>query len=105
MRFAVMASGRGSNFQALIDAHARDELPDVELVLLIVNKVGVPAIARAEAAEIPWTFIDSEIMSRTEFDRRALAVLRDRCVEAVVLAGFMKGRWTQRRLRDPQAAW
>ena len=90
MRFAVMASGRGSNFQALIDAHARGELPDVELVQLIVNKREAQAIVRAEAAGIPWKFIDSGVMSRAEFDRRALAVLHDCGTEAVVLAGFMR---------------
>ena len=90
MRFAVMASGRGSNFQALIDAHARGELPGAELVLLIVNKRDAQAVARAEAAGIPWAFIDSEAMPRAEFDRRALAVLRDCGADAVVLAGFMR---------------
>ena len=90
MRFAVMASGRGSNFQALIDARTRDELPNVELVQLIVHKHTAQAIARAEAAGIPWKFIDSEVMSRAEFDQRALAVLHDCGAEAVVLAGFMR---------------
>ena len=90
MRFAVMASGRGSNFQALIDARTRDELPNVELVQLIVNKHKAQAIARAEAAGIPWKFINSEVMSRAEFDQRALAVLHDCGAEAVVLAGFMR---------------
>ena len=90
MRFAVMASGRGSNFQALIDARTRDELPNVELVQLIVNKHKARAIARAEAAGIPWKFIDSDAMSRAEFDQRALAVLHDCGAEAVVLAGFMR---------------
>ena len=90
MRFAVMASGRGSNFQALIDARTRDELPNVELVQLIVNKHKAQAIARAEAAGIPWKFIDSEVMSRAEFDQRALAVLHNCGAEAVVLAGFMR---------------
>ena len=90
MRFAVMASGRGSNFQALIDARTRDELPNVELVQLIVNKPKARAIARAEAAGIPWKFIDSDAMSRAEFDQRALAVLHDCGAEAVVLAGFMR---------------
>ena len=90
MRFAVMASGRGSNFQALIDARTRDELPNVELVQLIVNKHKAQAIARAEAAGIPWKFIDSEVMSRAEFDQRALAVLHDCGAKAVVLAGFMR---------------
>ena len=90
MRFAVMASGRGSNFQALIDAHARGEMPDVELVQLIVNKRDAQATARAEATGIPWAFIDSGVLSRAEFDRDALAVLRDCGAEAVVLAGFMR---------------
>jgi len=85
-----MASGRGSNFQALIDARARGELPGAELVQLIVNKRDAQAIGRAEAAGIPWEFIDSDVMARAEFDRRALAVLRDCSTEAVVLAGFMR---------------
>ena len=90
MRFAVMASGRGSNFQALIDARTQDELPNVELVQLIVNKHKAQAIARAEAAGIPWKFIDSEVMSRAEFAQRARAVLHDCGAKAVVLAGFMR---------------
>ena len=90
MRFAVMASGRGSNFQALIDARARGELPGAELVQLIVNKRDAQAVARAEAVGIPWALIDSDAMARTKFDRRALALLRDCRAEAVVLAGFMR---------------
>ena len=65
-------------------------MPNVELVQLIVNKHKAQAIARAEAAGIPWKFIDSEVMSRAEFDQRALAVLHDCGAEAVVLAGFMR---------------
>jgi phosphoribosylglycinamide formyltransferase-1 len=90
MRFAVMASGRGSNFQALIDARARGELPGAELVQLIVNKRDAQAVARAEAVGIPWALIDSDAMARAKFDRRALALLRDCRAEAVVLAGFMR---------------
>ena len=90
MRFAVMASGCGSNFQALIDARTGGELLNVELVQLIVNKREAQAIARAEEAGIPWKFIDSEAMSRAEFDQRALTVLHECGTEAVVLAGFMR---------------
>ena len=90
MRFAVMASGRGSNFQALIDASARGELPGAELVQLIVNKRDAQAVARAEAVGIPWALIDSDAMARAKFDQRALALLRDCRAEAVVLAGFMR---------------
>ena len=38
MKVGVMASGRGSNFQAIIDAGLRGETPDVEISQLVVNK-------------------------------------------------------------------
>ena len=48
MKVGVMASGRGSNFQAIIDAGIRGETPDVEIVHLIVNKIDTYAIERAK---------------------------------------------------------
>ncbi len=47
MKVGVMASGRGSNFQAIIDAGIRGEMPDVEIVHLIVNKVDAYAIEKS----------------------------------------------------------
>ena len=47
MKVGVMASGRGSNFQALIDSVAQGEAPDVEIAQLIVNKSDAYAIERA----------------------------------------------------------
>ena len=38
MKVAVLASGRGSNFQAIIEASENNELPNVSIELLIVNK-------------------------------------------------------------------
>ena len=47
-----MASGRGSNFQALIDAAEKDKIPDADLVHLVVNKQAAYAIERAKEHEI-----------------------------------------------------
>ena len=47
-----MASGRGSNFQAIIDAVNNGEAPDVEIVRLVVNKPDAHAIKRAEKKEL-----------------------------------------------------
>ena len=44
MKVGVMASGRGTNFQAIIDSIAQGEAPDVEISQLIVNKSDAYAI-------------------------------------------------------------
>ncbi len=48
MEVAVLASGRGSNFQSIIDASIRGELPNANIKLLIVNKKDAYAIERAK---------------------------------------------------------
>ena len=76
MRVGVMASGRGSNFQALIDAAESGETPDVELVHLIVNKKGAYAIQRAKKHGIEHTLITSDDKTRREFDQDVLGLLK-----------------------------
>ena len=90
MKVGVMASGRGSNFQAIIDAGIRNETPDVEIVQLVVNKPGVGAIQHAEKNNIPYEVIDSSKMSREEFDKKTIKIFEDKKIEVVVLAGFMR---------------
>lgn len=85
-----MASGRGSNFQALIDASGKKLMPDVELVLLISNKKNAYAIERAKKHGIHSEVIDSSSMTREEFDTEAIRILKENRVEVVVLAGFMR---------------
>ena len=90
MRVGVMASGRGSNFQAIIDATNRGEIPDANLVHLIVNKKGAYAIERAKKHEINYTVITSHDKTRREFDQSVLELLNELNIEIVVLAGFMR---------------
>ena len=90
MRVGVMASGRGSNFQALIDAAKKGEMPDVNLSHLIVNKKDAYAIERAKKHEIDYTLITSHDKTRREFDQCVLKLLKELDIEIVVLAGFMR---------------
>ena len=85
-----MASGRGSNFQALIDAAKKGEMPDVNLSHLIVNKKDAYAIERAKKHEIDYTLITSHDKTRREFDQCVLKLLKELDIEIVVLAGFMR---------------
>jgi len=90
MRVGVMASGRGSNFQAIIDAVNNGEAPDVEIVQLVVNKSDAYAIKRAEENKIKFDFIDSSAISREDFDKKTIEIMDKAKVELIVLAGFMR---------------
>ena len=90
MKVGVLASGRGSNFQALINASHKGEIPDVELVILIVNKEDAYALQRAEKNGIESVIITSSDKTREEFDQCALEILQKKKIEVVVLAGFMR---------------
>ena len=90
MRIGILASGRGSNFQALIDASEKGELPNADLVLLVVNNKKAKAIGRAEKHGIDWTFISHVNKDRVVFDSEVMAKLNEYNVEGVILAGFMR---------------
>ena len=90
MKVGVMASGRGSNFQAIIDSVAKGEAPDVEIAQLIVNKSDAYAIERAVKNNIKYDYIDSSVISRESFDKKAIEIMESAKVEIIVLAGFMR---------------
>ena len=90
MKVGVMASGRGSNFQAIIDAGLRGETPDVEISQLVVNKPQAYAIERAKKNSIPYEIVDSETMTRDEFDKEVMKIFEKRKIQIIVLAGFMR---------------
>ena len=88
-RIGVLASGRGTDFQALVDAAKAGRL-GAEISVLICNNPGAPVIGRAEAAHIPVAVTDHRGKSRADFEEEALAVLQGKGVDLVVLAGFMR---------------
>ncbi len=90
MRVAVLASGRGSNFQSIIDASKENKLPNCKLELLIVNKEEAYAVERAKKHNIAYKIIKSKNKKREEFDQEMLEVLAKYKIEIVVLAGFMR---------------
>ncbi|QEY31707.1 phosphoribosylglycinamide formyltransferase [Synechococcus sp. RSCCF101] len=90
LRLGVMASGRGSNFEALVRACRRGEL-QAEVVQLVVNVPDCPARGRAERLEVPCTCLDHRRYSdRTCLDEDLIALFRRRSVQLVVMAGWMR---------------
>ncbi|CAK7245743.1 MAG: Bifunctional purine biosynthetic protein ADE5,7 [Sporothrix thermara] len=57
-RILVMASGNGSNFQALVDGIAAGSITNAVITKLIVNRSKTFAAQRAEKAGIPWEYFN-----------------------------------------------
>jgi phosphoribosylglycinamide formyltransferase-1 len=87
----VLASGSGTNLQALIDRAAKAELGPARLTVVGVNVPDCAALARARAAALPTFVIDHrDYKTRVAFDQTLLAALRAHQVDLLVLAGFMR---------------
>lgn len=90
LRLGILASGSGSNLQAIIDRCADGSL-DAEIALVLCNVPGAGALMRAEQAGLPCCCLDhKKFATREEFDQAVVGALRDAGVELVVLAGFMR---------------
>ncbi len=90
MRCAVLASGRGSDFQAVIDAVAEGACP-VELVRLITDNPSAQAIGRADRAGIPVTILDRAAFTEREAYEAALReAMTASSADLFVLAGYMR---------------
>jgi phosphoribosylglycinamide formyltransferase 1 len=89
MKVAVLASGAGTNLQALIDrAHGHG---GVEVVAVASDKPDATALARARQAGIDANAFPRErFRDRATRDRSIADWLSDRGVELVVLAGYMQ---------------
>lgn len=87
---AVLASGGGTNLQALIDA-AQDPAFPARIGLVLTNVPGAYCLDRAKAAGIPGAVVDHrDYADRPTFEAAVDLTLRDYGAEFVCLAGFMR---------------
>lgn len=88
---AVMASGRGSNLQVLLQAIARGECPG-QVALVICNKADAPALTIARDAGVPQVlFIDPKAYANREaYDLACAQAIGDAACALIVLAGYMR---------------
>ena len=89
-RLAVFASGGGSNFQAILDAHERGEL-ELTPVCLVVDRSEIGALSRARNAGLPAArFPASTWRGDPQSVKQLLAFLTEHQVEAIALCGFLR---------------
>ena len=88
-RIGVLASGRGSNLQSIIDNCESGFIPG-DVVVVVSDNEGAFALERARKHGIKGVFIDSTGKSREDFDLKIAEALEADGVELVCLAGYMR---------------
>ena len=88
-KLGILLSGRGSNFQAIARNVQAGKIP-AEIVIVISNKADAQGLETARAMGIEAVCIPSKGLKREEYDRRAVALLKQKQVDLVCLAGFMR---------------
>lgn len=87
---AVFASGKGSNFQAIIGALKKGKVK-ANLALLVCDNPGALVIKRAHKAGVKVLLVQrKDYASKQEFERAIIHGLKKEKISLIVLAGFMR---------------
>ena len=90
LQLAVLASGSGTNFQAMVDAVRRGAL-DADIRIVICNRPGAGVIDRAKAAGVICAVMDHKLWpSREAYDQAVADAVRKSGADTVALAGYMR---------------
>ena len=85
-----MVSGGGTNLQAIIDAEKSGKIRSAEVVLVVSNRADAYALERARKAGIDTAVVEKKTCaSQEEFEKKVRALLDEKGVQLIVLAGFM----------------
>ncbi|MBM3243334.1 MAG: phosphoribosylglycinamide formyltransferase [Candidatus Omnitrophica bacterium] len=88
---AVFASGRGSNFVALVKAAKSGRLKNVNLALLVCDNPHAPVVFKAKKLKIKVALVNPDIfITKDAFEQRIVRHLRENKISLIVLAGFMR---------------
>ena len=89
-KIAVFVSGGGTNLQALIDASKRGEIPSGEIALVLASNDKAYALTRAAENNIPSAVVKrKDYESQIAYEEAVKAVLTEKGIDMIVLAGFM----------------
>ena len=90
LKIAVLASGRGSNLQSIIDNINNCKI-DGEIVLVLSDHKDAYALKRAEMSCIKNDYLSvKEFTSREEYDKALAEKVKESGAQLIVLAGFMR---------------
>ncbi len=85
----ILLSGRGTNFLAIAESVRQGRIP-ARIAVVISNRAEAPGIARAREMGLDARVIPSKGRQREEHDAQVVAVLKEKQVDLVCLAGYMR---------------
>jgi len=89
-RIGVLLSGRGSNFEALAESVAASRISDAQIAIVISNRGDAPGIEKARTRGIEARVIPPKGLEREAYDKQVVATLREKNIDLVCLAGYMR---------------
>lgn len=89
-RIAVLASTRGTDLQAIIDEFKARRMKGIELAVVASDQKDCYALERAQEQGFETAWINPTGKKRAEFDAELQALLDEKQVDLIVLAGFMR---------------
>ncbi|HEU4882694.1 MAG TPA: phosphoribosylglycinamide formyltransferase [Longimicrobium sp.] len=89
-RVAVLASGGGSNLQALIDRFNADPAAPARVELVVGSRAGIVALERAERAGIDAVSLDVRALGSEAFGQALADALESHRIDLIVLAGWLQ---------------
>jgi phosphoribosylglycinamide formyltransferase-1 len=90
LKLGVLISGNGSNLQSIIDHIEKGSLKAI-IKIVISNNPEAYGITRAKKHGIPTVVLkNGDFKNKEEFDLELIRILKNNCVDLVILAGFMR---------------
>ncbi|MDX9871405.1 MAG: phosphoribosylglycinamide formyltransferase [Clostridia bacterium] len=90
LKLAVLASGRGSNLQAILDG-AKAGKVNAEVVVVLSDKQGASVLKRAAGENIPALWIDPKsFLEKKDYEAELLKQVKEYRADYIILAGYMR---------------
>jgi len=89
-RIGILLSGRGTNFEAIADSVAAGRIHDAEIAIVISNRAEALGIESARRRGLETRVITSKGKERQAHDAEVVAALKEKRVDLVCLAGYMR---------------
>lgn len=89
-KLGILLSGRGSNFVAIAESIRAGGIPNTEIAVVISNRAEAPGIETARRVKLDARVIPSKGKTREQHDAEVVSVLKEKKVDLVCLAGYMR---------------
>jgi len=89
-KLGILLSGRGSNFVAIADSVAAGRIANAEIAIVISNRAEAPGIGIAQQRGLDARVLPSKGKAREQHDAEVVAALKEKQVDLVCLAGYMR---------------